>query len=1055
MTLGSNENAGQPAAVRKMDARPMLVIGLGTTGARVCNQVLERLRWNFNSPDAVSWLRMIILETAKPPAEYFVSQYARIVHMRIEHVNYLPLWQNPQAYSDRLDLPRWQVPEVSGAADCIEDGAKNIRHLGRLAFFYPDNYAEIVSLVREAVNELAQIKSAEATKRFGDCIGETVAIEFATKVHVYVVGTLCGGTSSGCFIDLGYLLRHFENVGVPILATTGIFLLPSTGHSSRRELANAVAGLLELNHYSSDRSRYACQYPDQPGAPTVFPAGMRPYNHLYLVQARPGTSKVRYAQLITATADYIYADVMGSSASTRDARRTNIAEFFTRPDFYGATQKYYTFGISVIDYPYAKVLKACQLRLAAKGLEGLSGGGLTDTARNRAAKDLPLINRSQMEEELLRTTSGSLRTVLHDVVDSSYQAALESNDTMDLLMAQIVDAFDGGAQAESHPRLGRRIVPETLDGNAQKAERKFMGNIDMAIREYLVQGVRSAQDFVSQVRIELSEQQKKIAEVSGELAVEHQRQAKLACERAEDCRSDWALALNVATKPAVQRYVMTFIYQTKQFIDARITLAAAPIIASIYGNVDQWLRQVETRLTNYAHQLREYHTKMQRLLVETQATTVGEDPWSRSTTGKELYDEGTVDREYLACLQHEAHTRNLGADMGAVEARLGSETVQPYLEQAMKWILQSPTEPSPYDILSPKEPTETTLLEIAAHARPHFGLLSRKSVLDHLFNEADPHAVIKEVSENSRILLEWSASAPQYDMSNEEKKAYGFVFFNDRDPSAATFVSHLQQPDIKAPDIMSWSDNYQILFLQERGAFSLGTLPMLANENTSWFQAYKAEGPLKLRSRADVDEWIGWMEVDEQDRRAARNVFLVGIALGLIEPAGHGEFRYSYEPLQPTDPGKVTFTTDLYEVVNKIRSKKLLTQLQRDITNWRNNNTDAEFVSRVTEFVKTDDAAYFKEGPRALSTEVIWVYLEDYILSDDGLRRAYQSTTWGKQMVEIWEQLRGKEDNNQDPRWYYCPHCNQKLGRHVEDLYVLSKGKFVAICRACNKTLLQ
>ena len=43
----------------------------------------------------------------------------------------------------------------------------------------------------------------------------------------------------------------------------------------------------------------------------------------------------------------------------KTAARTNIAQLFIQRDYWGATQKYYTFGLSGIEFPYTKIAKAC------------------------------------------------------------------------------------------------------------------------------------------------------------------------------------------------------------------------------------------------------------------------------------------------------------------------------------------------------------------------------------------------------------------------------------------------------------------------------------------------------------------------------------------------------------------------------------------------------------------------------------------------------------------------------------------------------------------------
>src|SRR5262249_38193478 len=72
--------------------------------------------------------------------------------------------------------------------------------------------------------------------------------------QVYVVTSLAGGTGSGMFIDLAYVVRHLMHQnGFPHPSVVGLLVLPAADAQVSRTLAlgNAYAALTELNHFSS------------------------------------------------------------------------------------------------------------------------------------------------------------------------------------------------------------------------------------------------------------------------------------------------------------------------------------------------------------------------------------------------------------------------------------------------------------------------------------------------------------------------------------------------------------------------------------------------------------------------------------------------------------------------------------------------------------------------------------------------------------------------------------------------------------------------------------
>src|SRR6185437_13663505 len=91
-------------------------------------------------------------------------------------------------------------PELENEVVALESGAGTFRQFGRLAFFlrYRDVAGKILSdirtLLRSAANPPAQL------------IGTTAQVD-PTRLEVVVITSLAGGTGSGMFIDICYLIK--------------------------------------------------------------------------------------------------------------------------------------------------------------------------------------------------------------------------------------------------------------------------------------------------------------------------------------------------------------------------------------------------------------------------------------------------------------------------------------------------------------------------------------------------------------------------------------------------------------------------------------------------------------------------------------------------------------------------------------------------------------------------------------------------------------------------------------------------------------------------------
>src|SRR5207245_10549806 len=81
--------------------------------------------------------------------------------------------------------------------------------------------------------------------------------------RVFVVTSLVGGTGSGMFIDLAYLVRQqLMRLGHEAAEVVGICYLPPAASEPRRvqEQANTFAALTELNYFSSPNAVFSARY---------------------------------------------------------------------------------------------------------------------------------------------------------------------------------------------------------------------------------------------------------------------------------------------------------------------------------------------------------------------------------------------------------------------------------------------------------------------------------------------------------------------------------------------------------------------------------------------------------------------------------------------------------------------------------------------------------------------------------------------------------------------------------------------------------------------------
>ena len=1048
-----------------IDGRKTLLIGLGSTGAMVCNQILERLTWTYDSLENVPWVKCLTLETAPVPAEKMVHTQGQFEHLKIDKSEYSGLLANPQLYKDALDFPAWNIRELIGTTDAITDGANNTRILGRLALLFPSNFVRIQSDLSMLLKDLNALTDQDASEHLERGLRHRVQVTLPTGIYVYVIGTLCGGTASGSFIDLGYMLSALPGLDAYRLTTTGIFLLPSPMADNDKHISNAMAGLVELNHFSHDRSRYHAQFPNRPGTPwQTTAAGERPYRNLYLVQSR-GAGTQDYGRLITTTADYIYSDVIGSSALVRDAARTNIAEFFVQRDRWGATQKYFTFGMSVIEFPYTKVLKGCTLRLASRGFRLLLGSEpLTENAVKTETDQLPLLSRRLLQNELLRLRGEDLEALINNAVADVYENACQTDAAIDTVLSQLDAAFEGSTP-EPLKKLPVRSVPTAVEENARGAAKSLDESIRTSVASFLTgenpRGMEPLLSFLNALESSLTPRAGRGSEMP---LAELRAEMDSARNHIQDCRNDGWLKIVGQTRPAVRRYVNDFTEAAKEYYARRLRDAAGPTCDTIHGDALKLVQSLKRRIANDSVGMRmevqQIIGKMDQLFQKTDVAFDDQsDQWSRTINGTELFQPGqTIDQEYWSCLEETSADRNMTGDRPSVERRLALDAVRPFFTAASEALFLPVNRTGRFDPDAQKtvpDYRDDDLLHMAFPARLAFDPLRDRSIIDRLLARPDIANILRGANTAADVFLDQQKAHPRY--YSHPNKTYGYVFYNQNHPRAAEFLGQLKKAGVvnATTSERSIADPHQVLILREEGAFSLGTVTPLRDEVSShWWDAFRnPPGVSSLHARGDVKEWMGWRREDEKIQAQARDTFLVAVALEVIRFRSATEYVFEYKPTSPADSGMINFKDDLDESARVMKSTSTEGMVKLRIAEWRRLHGPTEMVGKIVEFIQGSNNK-FREGDRRLSPQDVQVYMLDYLFNDQELSQTY-STVYYENVVEL-SYRRADEDGKFA---YYCPHddCGQKLGFSADSLYTYSNrdGRQTRTreCTYCHKSI--
>ena len=343
-----------------------IVVGIGGTGLDALRALRRRVVEEKGSLEALPNLGYFYIDT--DPKEVAVTEDNRqkwevlgtSIQLSSDEVFIVETPEISQIVSNIGAYPHIQswfpIEQLRSIDQSSRDtpGARQVRPLGRCAF----------TLKSEAIGAKFQALFNRLPQASGG--GES---------HVYVIGSLSGGTGSGMFLDLAYRIREWTS-GVPKLHAFLVMPDLSAGRGDRY-LANAYAALLELNYFNigatsvrGESRQVAFRLPlrDRP----VIGA---PFDYCYLVGSRNERSvELNLSAVPDMIAHRIYLP-FDSSFADEAATLLNNASFKRaeklQDPFTGNvhSQNFFTFGLSSIRYPTQEVTEILGYSLGSDVLQ--------------------------------------------------------------------------------------------------------------------------------------------------------------------------------------------------------------------------------------------------------------------------------------------------------------------------------------------------------------------------------------------------------------------------------------------------------------------------------------------------------------------------------------------------------------------------------------------------------------------------------------------------------------------------------------------------------------
>lgn len=366
---------------------PAIIIGLGGSGVKSVARLKWRLknyykaislakdsdrerdvelnrfmsRLSFLAVDTVSYDK--ILQEDPEGGKYIHRELSRDEYIAVG--GFVPARYIQQQYDASPSLQSWWNRNYNPPQNTIEDGAKRVRSLGRLALYQARS--RIRAEITKSVGSVNAIIAQEAQR------GLVAAGDASKRMEVFIFSGTCGGTGSGMVLDIidmccVAITRLGAEPSINIILTMpGVYVQQQYSKKNGEELArayaaNAYAFFKELSHMIHDARNFhnhTMDALDHPEDAEFAPfRGWRP-NRIYLVDTEIAGQEILpkdMGNMFMMGADYICQQIIASGGALA-YMETNVDDALDRI-VGGQKAAYSSFGISYIMYP-SKTISRC------------------------------------------------------------------------------------------------------------------------------------------------------------------------------------------------------------------------------------------------------------------------------------------------------------------------------------------------------------------------------------------------------------------------------------------------------------------------------------------------------------------------------------------------------------------------------------------------------------------------------------------------------------------------------------------------------------------------
>jgi hypothetical protein len=1037
-----------------MKVSKALVIGLGSTGTRICNQLAERLEWELGSLEAASFVKFLCIETDESEKSRLQSR-GDFLPISLSKEDYTRIISNPAQYSEHLLAGDWaDIPTLRKlSSGAVTKGAGNIRMVGRLTFLHKDCYDKVSRAVSKRVAQLSNDvdeRSATQEQAVG-ADGEVRQIEFSPGTPVFVVGSLCGGTCSGLASDFGLFLQ----AALPeSFTTSAIFSLPhnllsDAVHSySERYKVNAYHALTELNHYSAvdaaDQTRRVA-FPDGRHSKP----GQSPYDMVFL--AMPSGSDVKSEhELNEAIGDYLFLRIMAPDIDP-GGRWVDVSQQSKN----GIYPAFCTFGFSSLEYPARRIMEACSAKLLSTTLSkyrerttesklGLIDQGLTELGINWEPLQQVFLD-SQSARNLQATLTNNEADLIKNLassIDESRKSLYNIRNSFDRVGSDSVSGILAGARNE---------VVGTIKGKIRTVTSKWLLDFEVGPGPMLAladRAIAHLDALIAQSKDDDSKKKEAVDRLMSQVAEIHE---------------NGLIGLLRLRQKAIERLKLRLKTAIREEISSRLrsellTQLKDPVSSTgvsedgVVTQIRKELLAVRKRVDGLSYRLLELKNMHDKKWMDLAGT-------APVINGKVLFDKGigesdTVPRAYKESLEHERSTAS--ESWQTVENRFGAAVIRSWdnlpdsvapataLSPAQDWLYPNYT-PTPESLPVPEGDLEK-LLQAASRPFKRIASAPYGDVLTKWHEESqtdsERNSILRTTAESAMPLLKVDAnilSSSHFSAVNTQT----LILRSQSSQKSATFDQRMETIIENAKTVES-PDVFRAVVITHSLGFPLTAVPALVQPGG--LADAVCQDFATFHTRKDV-KWTSLPKRATEQQSYAASVLAVAVLLKLIKLEDR-KLIFKGTTRGLNEPEDVILTANMARAGAILErggpdekgnpTRGVLELLKARILEAQTNEVGDQVIKKNANFVNRLKAAIEERiGVNIEDYDSMSAYATAYCSDNTELRKALISTAEVEQSV-IGTLLRREDDTLAKGQkatrdGLYCSKCGGWIAENVAD----------------------